>query len=48
MDLQEYPTIKSLNIEDSYGVRMLSDIPTNAPDAWVFGTRQCFAGNEYN
>ena len=47
MDL-EYPTIKSLNIEDSYGVKMLSDIPTNAPDGVGVWNQTMFAGNEYN
>ena len=47
MDL-EYPTIKSLNIEDSYGVRMLSDIPANAPDGVGVWNQTMFAGNEYN
>ena len=47
MDL-EYPTIKSLNIEDSYGVRMLSDIPANAPDGVGIWNQTMFAGNEYN
>ena len=28
----EYPTISSLNIENSFGERMISTIPANAPD----------------
>ena len=28
----EYPTISSLNIENSFGERMIATIPTNAPD----------------
>ena len=47
MDL-EYPTIKSLNIEDSNGVKMLSSIPTNAPDGVGIWNQTMFAGNEYN
>ena len=47
MDL-EYPTIKSLNIEDSYGVRMLSNIPTNAPNGVGIWNQTMFAGNQYD
>ena len=47
MDL-EYPTIKSLNIEDSTGVRMLSDIPSNAPDGVGIWNQTMFAGNQYD
>ena len=47
MDL-EYPTIKSLNIEDSNGVRMLSNIPANAPDGVGIWNQTMFAGNQYN
>ena len=47
MDL-EYPRIKSLNIEDSYGVRMINDIPANAPQGVGVWNQTMFAGNEYN
>ncbi|MEC7255168.1 MAG: hypothetical protein VXV76_01005 [Candidatus Thermoplasmatota archaeon] len=47
MDL-EYPTINSLNIENSNGVKMLSSIPTNAPDGVGIWNQTMFAGNEYN
>ena len=47
MDL-EYPTIKSLNIEDSYGERMLQSIPANAPDGVGIWNQTMFAGNEYS
>ena len=47
MDL-EYPTIKSLNIENSFGERMLSSIPVNAPDGVGVWNQTMFAGNEYN
>lgn len=47
MDL-EYPTIRSLNIEDSNGVRMLSNIPSNAPNGVGIWNQTMFAGNEYN
>jgi hypothetical protein len=47
MDL-EYPTIKSLNIENSFGERMLQSIPSNAPDGVGIWNQTMFAGNEYN
>ena len=37
----EYPTISSLNIENSFGERMIATIPTNAPDGVEFGTKLC-------
>ena len=40
MDL-EYPTIKSLNIENSFGERMLQSIPVMLLMEWVYGIRQC-------
>ena len=43
-----YPTIKSLNIEDSNGVRMLSNIPSNPPEGVGIWNQTMFAGNEYN
>ena len=47
MDL-EYPTIKSLNIENADGVRMLSSIPSNAPDGVGVWNQTMFAGNQYD
>ena len=44
----EYPTIKSLNIENSFGEQMISSIPTNAPDGVGIWNQTMFAGNEYN
>ena len=44
----ESPTIKSLNIENSFGERMLSSIPANAPDGVGVWNQTMFAGNEYN
>ena len=44
----EYPTISSLNIENSFGERMISTIPTNAPDGVGIWNQTMFAGNEYN
>ena len=46
MDI-EYPTINSLNIEDSNGLRMLSNIPANPPEEWYMEP-DTFAGNQYN
>ena len=43
-----YPTIKSLNIEDSNGVRMLSNIPSNPPEGVGIWNQTMFVGNEYN
>ena len=44
----EYPTISSLNIENSFGERMIATIPTNAPDGVGIWNQTMFAGNEYN
>ena len=47
MDL-EYPGIKSLKIEDSFGVSMIEDIPSNPPAGVGKWNQTMFAGNEYN
>ncbi|MDA8546048.1 hypothetical protein N9K60_04605 [Candidatus Poseidoniales archaeon] len=47
MDL-EYPTINSLKIEDSFGIGMVENIPSNPPEGVGVWNQTMFAGNEYN
>ena len=47
MDL-EYPTINSLKIEDSFGIGMVENIPSNPPEGVGVWNQTMFAGNEYS
>ncbi len=44
----DYPSIKNMFIEDSYGERFLSNIPINPPQGVGSWNQTIFAGNEYH